>query len=215
MEKNMTVTGKRNALAAERVIRALRSRHMEGFYAADKEEALRLALSLIPEGSMVGWGGSASVEAIGLKEAVRQGNCQALDRENAADPAERLRLERQCFAADVFLMGANAITEDGQLVNMDGKGNRVAALCFGPGQVLVIVGMNKLTRSLDEAISRVRNTAAPINAQRFSGDTPCRANGLCGDCQKEACICCQLVITRGSMSPGRVKVILVGEELGF
>lgn len=207
--------GKRNELAAQRVIKGLESRHMEGYYAATKEEALKLALSLIPEGSTIGSGGSYTSHQIGLIEAIRKGNYNFLDRETVEDREERMEVSRQCLLSDVFIMGSNAITEDGQLVNLDGIGNRVAALCFGPKSVIVVVGMNKLTKTLDEAVARVRNTAAPINAFRFPGDTPCREHGICGDCKKDSCICCQLVITRGSMTPGRVKVILIGEALGY
>ena len=205
----------RNDLAAERVIKALASRHMEGHYAAAKEDALKMALSLIPEGSSVGWGGSASVLEIGLKDRVCQGNYQVIDRDKAASKEEFVELERQCLLADVFLMGTNAVTEDGQLVNMDGVGNRVAALCFGPRNVIVVAGMNKLVHSLEDGISRVRHIAAPVNALRFPGETPCRQTGICGDCRKEDCICSQLVITRGCKPFGRIKVILVGENLGY
>lgn len=210
-----TPAEKRNRLAAERVIQALNSRHMEGYFAASKEEARELALSLIPEGSKVGWGGSASVLEIGLKDEVCQGNYQVIDRDKAANKEEFEELERQCLLADVFLMGTNAITEDGQLVNMDGVGNRVAALCFGPRSVIVIAGMNKLVHSLEDGISRVRHVAAPINAFRFPGETPCRQTGICGDCRRDDCICSQLVVTRGCRPSGRIKVILVGENLGY
>lgn len=206
---------KRNVLAAERVIKALESRHMTGYYAATKEEALELALSLIPEGATVGCGGSYTSHQIGLIAALRNGNYNFLDREAIEDKAERTEFSKKSLLADVFIMGTNAITEDGQLVNLDGIGNRVAALCFGPDSVIIVAGMNKLTRNLEDAITRVRTVAAPINAFRFPGDTPCREHGVCGDCKKDSCICCQMVITRGSMSPGRVKVILIGEELGY
>ena len=185
---------KRDYLAAERVIKALRSRHMEGYFAATREEALETALSLIPEGSQVGWGGSASVTELGLKNSLRQGDYQVIDRDRAADKAEFVEMEKQCLLADVFLMGTNAITEDGLLVN---------------------AGMNKLVHSLEDGISRVRHTAAPVNAQRFPGNTPCRQSGTCGDCRKDDCICSQLVITRGCKPAGRIKVVLVGENLGY
>ena len=209
------VIAKRNALAAQRVIRMLQARHHEAYYALDRAEALKIALSLIPEGGTVGWGGSLSVEQIGLKDAVRAGNYRAIDRDRAATPEEKAALERQAFFADAYLMGTNALTEDGQLVNIDGRGNRVAALCYGPERVIVIAGINKLAADLESAISRARHTAAPINAQRFPGKTPCCERGICGDCHADDCICSQIVITRGSMTPGRIKVILVGEALGF
>lgn len=205
----------RNRLAAEKIIVALKRRHMNGYYAETAEEALHLALSLIPEGSTVGWGGSMSIEEIGLKAALKAGHYRVIDRDAAANAEERKALERQCFSADFYLMSTNAITEDGILVNLDGRGPRVAALCYGPDHVLLIVGMNKLTADVDAAVSRVRHTAAPINALRFPGNTPCRQGGLCRNCLQEGCICSDLVITRNSMFPDRIHVILVGENLGY
>ncbi len=206
---------KRNELVSQRVIKMLQSRHHEAYYTADKNSALKLALSLIPEGSTVSWGGGKSLQEIGLTDAVRAGNYHVIDRDRATTAEERKIAEHQALSADVFLMGTNAITEDGQLVNLDGIGNRVAALCYGPDSVIVIAGSNKLAPDLETAVSRVRHTAAPINAQRFPGNTPCRQTGVCGDCHNVDCICSQLVITRNSMVPGRIKVILVGEPLGF
>ena len=207
---------KRSALAGERVVKALQSRHFEACYCATKAEALQKALSYIPEGSSVGWGGSVSVEEIGLKEAVRGPKYKAIDRDAVSDPAEKTRLMKQCLSAGVFLMGTNALTQDGELVNIDGTGNRLAAMCFGPDSVIVIAGINKLAPDLDTAIARARSVAAPINAARFPGlDTPCAKTGLCGDCRSESCICNQILITRNSRPAGRIKVIVVGEELGF
>lgn len=206
---------KRNEIVSQRVIKMLQSRHHEAYFAADKNSALQLALSLIPEGSTISWGGGRSLQEIGLLDAVRDGSYHVIDRDRAANAEERKTAEHQALSADVFLMGTNAITEDGQLVNMDGIGNRAAALCYGPESVIVIAGINKLTPDLEAAVSRVRHTAAPINAQRFPGNTPCRQVGVCGDCHNDDCICSQLVITRNSMVPGRIKVILVGEPLGF
>ena len=207
---------KRSALAGERVVKALQSRHFEACYCATKVEALQKALSYIPEGSSVGWGGSVSVEEIGLKEAVRGPKYKAIDRDAVSDPAEKTRLMKQCLSADVFLMGTNALTQDGELVNIDGTGNRLAAMCFGPDSVIVIAGINKLAPDLDTAIARARSVAAPINAARFPGlDTPCAKTGLCANCRSENCICNQILITRNSRPAGRIKVIVVGEELGF
>ena len=207
---------KRSALAGERVVKALQSRHFEACYCATKVEALQKALSYIPEGSSVGWGGSVSVEEIGLKEAVRGPKYKAIDRDAVSDPAEKTRLMKQCLSADVFLMGTNALTQDGELVNIDGTGNRLAAMCFGPDSVIVIAGINKLAPDLDTAIARARSVAAPINAARFPGlDTPFAKTGLCANCRSESCICNQILITRNSRPAGRIKVIVVGEELGF
>ena len=209
------VIAKRNEIVSQRVIKMLQSRHHDAYYAEDKNSALQLALSLIPEGSTVSWGGGKSLQEIGLTDAVRAGNYHVIDRDRAATAEERKIAEHQALSADIFLMGTNAITEDGQLVNLDGIGNRVAALCYGPESVIVIAGMNKLAHDLEAAVSRVRYTAAPINAQRFPGNTPCRQQGICGNCHNDDCICSQLVVTRNSMVPGRIKVILVGEPLGF
>ena len=214
MNKNEVIE-KRNTLVAEKVIKNLQRRNLEGYYAKDKEEALKIALSLIPEGSTIGWGGSVSFAEIGLKDAVKNGNYNCIDRDTAKDPAERKALMKKCLTSDVFIMGTNAISEDGQLVNIDGGGNRVAALCYGPDSIIVIAGMNKLVKTLDDAISRARNVAAPINCQRFNSETACHVNGACGDCNAPGCICSQIVITRNSLPKGRIKVILVNENLGF
>ena len=128
---------------------------------------------------------------------------------------EKYKLERDCFYADYYLMSTNAMTEDGILVNMDGHCNRVSCLCFGPRHVIMIVGMNKVTKDLDSAISRLRNVAAPINSQRFAGNRPCQVTGSCANCLAQGCICDQLVITRNSMEPDRIHVILVDEVLGY
>lgn len=206
---------KRSQLLAERIIGRLAKRQMNGYYAADAAEAVDIAMSLIPEGSSVGWGGSMSTVGLGLNDLIRQGNYQAIDRDTAKTREERDDLMRQCFAADAFIMGTNALTEDGQLVNLDGDGNRVAALIWGPKKVIVLCGMNKVVPTLEDAITRTRKVAAPINAQRFEGDTPCRNKGVCGDCLEEDCICGQLVVTRFSLRPDRIHVILVNENLGF
>lgn len=206
---------KRNRMAAGRVISALARRHMEGHYAETREEALQVALALIPQGSVVGWGGSLSIDEIGLKTAIKGGPYQSIDRDMAQTAEEKKQLERQCFFADFYLMGTNAITEDGVLVNLDGRGPRVAALCYGPDHVIIVAGMNKVAADVPAAVARVRHVAAPTNALRFPGSTPCRKDGLCHDCLGDGCICSDLVITRYSMALGRIHVILVGENLGY
>ena len=205
----------RNRLLAERVIRGLESRNMSGYYAETKEEALKKALELIPEGSSVGWGGSVSVNSIGLRDAVINGNYKALNREACATKEEKEALQRAIFSADFFLSSSNAVTEDGILVNIDGNANRIAAIAYGPQKVLMIVGMNKIAKDLDSAISRARNVAAPINAQRFPLDTPCKKTGVCANCKSLDSICCEFLITRFSRHTDRIHVILVGEELGY
>lgn len=188
---------------------------MHGYYVHTKEEARDLALSLIQPGSSVGWGGSDTLNVTGIKEKLYALDYKILDRDQVKDAKEKYDIERQCFYADYYLMSTNAITEDGILVNMDGHCNRVSCLCFGPRHVILIVGMNKVTKDVDSAISRLRNVAAPINNQRFPGDRPCQKTGSCANCLAPGCICDQLVITRNSLEPDRIHVILVDENLGY
>lgn len=206
---------KRNQMLGEKVIKALNSRNIEAFYAESKKDALKIALELIPEGSKVAWGGSMSIEEIGLKAAICEGNYDEINRDLAKNPEEKREMELATYNADYFLTSANAISEDGVIVNIDGNSNRVSAIAYGPKHVLMIVGMNKVVKDAENALSRARNEAAPINAQRFNIDTPCKKTGACFDCLSPSSICCQFLITRRSMHAGRMKVILVNEELGF
>ena len=199
----------------EQLVKNLQSRHFEAYYCATKEEALQQALSLIPTGASVGWGGCTGAMQLGLVDAVKTGEYTAFDRETARTPEERADIAAKCLTADVFLTGANALSLDGQMVNIDGLGNRVAAIIYGPKTVLVIAGMNKVCKDLESAVKRARTVAAPMNQQRFQGKTPCTATGSCADCKSEDCICNQIVITRHCKPAGRIKIILVGEELGF
>lgn len=197
------------------LVKNLQSRHFDAVYCSTKEEALVKALEWIPKGSTVGWGGALSAQQIGLMTAVKSGDYQAIDRELCKTPAERQQAADACMHADVFLTGANALSMDGQMVNIDGIGNRVGAIIYGPKTVLVIAGMNKLVDNLDDAITRARTVAAPTNQQRFQLNNPCTVTGSCSDCKSEDCICNQIVITRHCRPAGRIKFILVGEELGF
>lgn len=203
---------KRNELLAQKVIKGLESRNMTGYYAADREEALKTALSLIPEGSSVTMGGAMSAHEIGLVDALKNGNYNFIDRDAYAD---RRAAMMAAYDADVFLSSANAMTEDGVLVNIDGNSNRVSAIAQGPKKVVFIVGMNKVCSDLDGALKRARNVAAPINAQRFGLSTPCAKTGACFDCKSPDTICCQFLITRFSKHTGRIHVILVNDSLGF
>ncbi len=203
---------KRNELLAQRVIKGLESRNMKGYYAASKEEALRLALELIPKGSSVTMGGAMSAHEIGLVEALKGPDYRFIDRDAYADKRAAMLA---AYDADVFLSSANAMTEDGILVNIDGNANRVSAIAQGPKKVLMIVGMNKVCKDLDGAMKRARNVAAPINAQRFGLSTPCAKTGACMDCKSPDTICCQFLITRYSRHSDRIHVILVNDNLGF
>lgn len=202
---------KRNELLAQTVIKGLESRNMSGYYAATKEEALKKALELIPQGSRVAMGGCASAAEIGLVDALQTEEYHYIDR-SKMDPRAGLMA---AYDADVFLSSANAMTSDGILVNIDGNSNRVSCIAQGPRKVVFIVGMNKVCDDLDGAMKRARNVAAPTNAQRFNVDTPCKKTGKCFDCKSPDTICCQFLITRFSRHQGRIHVILVGESLGF
>ncbi len=200
---------------AQILVKNLKSRHFDAYYCENKAQALAKALELIPKGSSVGWGGATSAQQIGLMDAVNAGNYRTIDRERCKTPEEREQAARDCLACDVFLTGANALSLNGQMVNIDGIGNRVAAIIYGPKTVLVIAGMNKVADSLEEAIRRARTVAAPMNQQRFQLENPCTVTGTCNDCKSESCICNQIVITRLCRPAQRIKFILVGEELGF
>ena len=197
------------------LVKNLESRHFEAYYCETKEKALEKALELIPKGATVGWGGAMSAQQIGLMDALNAGDYRAIDRDKCPTPEEKLQAAKDSLFADVFLTGANALSLDGQMVNIDGTGNRVAAIVYGPGTVLVIAGMNKVEDTLEAAITRARTVAAPMNKQRFPNQTPCEVTGTCGDCKAEGCICNQILITRHCRPVGRIKFILVGEDLGL
>jgi len=203
---------KRNEKLAQKVIKGLESRNMTGYYAKDRDEALRTALGLIKEGSTVTMGGAMSAHEIGLVEALKKGNYNFVDRDQMED---KKAAALAAYSADVFLTSTNAMTEDGMLVNIDGNANRVSAIAHGPEKVIVIAGMNKVCDDLDGAMKRARNVAAPTNAQRFGIDTPCSKTGSCMDCKSPDTICCQFLITRYSRHKDRIHVILVNDMLGF
>jgi L-lactate utilization protein LutB len=197
------------------LVKNLRSRHFEAYYCPNKEEALKKALELIPEGASVGWGGAMSAQQIGLMDALNAGNYNAIDRDRCKTPEEKEQAAKDSLFADFFLTGANGLSLDGEMVNIDGTGNRVAAIIYGPKAVLVIAGMNKVMDTLDDAITRARTVAAPMNQQRFQLKNPCTVTGTCADCKSESCICNQIVITRHCRPVGRIKFIIVGEDLGL
>ena len=203
---------KRNELLAQTVIKGLKSRNMSGYYASSREEALRIALELIPEGSSVTMGGAMSAHEIGLVDALKNGNYQFIDRDAYEDKRAAMLA---AYDADVFLSSANAITSDGVMVNIDGNSNRVSAIAQGPKKVVFIVGMNKVCGDIDGAVKRARNVAAPTNAQRFGLSTPCSKTGACMNCKSPDTICCQILITRYSRHTDRIHVILVNDSLGF
>ena len=205
----------RNDKLAEKVVRNLKKHYFDAYYVQTREEAVQLALKLIPEGNSVSWGGSATIREIGLTLALHEGNYKVLDRD-MYEGVERMEAMRWALLCDTYVTSTNAISEDGCLVNIDGNGNRVAAMCFGPKSVIVVAGLNKIAPTVQAAHMRARHVAAPINAQRFQGGrTGCMITGACENCCTEDTICCYTVETRISRPTGKIKVILVGEDLGY
>lgn len=211
----MDVRSIRNEKLGHRLAAALESRNMEAYYVQTKEEAVAKALELIPQGSSIGMGGASSVKECGLYDAIAAGNYEFWDRDKVSTAEEKEALARRSLDADYFLGSVNAMSEDGVFVNIDGNANRIAAYAYGPKNVLLIVGMNKVVKTAEDALARARNEAAPINAQRFGLETPCSVNGSCANCKSEQCICCQILVTRFSRLKNRFKIILVNEPLGF
>ena len=198
-----------------RVVQALEARHFEAWYFSTVEEAKEKVLSLIEKGKSIGWGGSYTLAETGILEAIKQGDYKIIDRDTAKDQAERKMLQKQALIADYFIMSANAISEDGVIVNLDGNGNRAAAMVYGPDNVIVVVGMNKVCKTVEDAVKRTRTIAAPINAQRFDIKTSCKQTGSCANCKSPDSICSSMVISRLSFPAGKIKVILIGKDLGF
>ena len=210
-----TATKKLYEKRAQVLIRNLKARHFDAWYCADRQAALEKALELIPRAAVVGWGGATSAVQIGLMDAVKNGTYNVYDRDTCTTMEDRVKMMKKCLTADVFLTGANAISLDGQMVNIDGNGNRVAAIVYGPDSIIVVAGMNKVVDTLDDAVKRARTIAAPMNQQRFPNETPCQITGACADCKAPECSCNQILITRHCRPAGRIKFIIVGEELGF
>lgn len=200
---------------ADGLIEKFNLRGIEGYYCATKEEALATAMRFLTPGCSISWGGSMTLSEIGLFDALKQSDYILYDRMTAKTEEERREMYAKTVSSDFYFMSSNAITLSGELVNIDGNGNRVACLITGPKNVIVIAGMNKITTDVKAAVDRVRNMAAPPNGVRLHTDTPCAKYGRCADCLTDDCMCCEIVITRKSRQANRIKVILVGEELGY
>lgn len=213
----MTPKEKRNALLAEKLVGNLKQRHYEAFFCPTAQEAVEKITGMIPEGSSVTWGGSMTIRDMGLTKALH--NKEGLDiwdRDLASSREEAQEIYRRAFYADYYLSSVNAMSEDGEIVNIDGNGNRVAAITFGPKRVILVVGINKVAQNLDTAISRARSLAAPVNMMRFADlNTPCKHDGMCHDCKSPDSICNYIQIMRNSHPVGRHIVVIVGEELGY
>ncbi len=201
---------------AETIIKNLEKRNMEGYFAETKEEAVKIIMErFLTPGTSVCFGGSMTLKESGLMDAIGQSDCIVYDRMAATTPEEMRDMKAKMINSDYFLMSTNAITIDGELVNIDGFANRVSFLCYGPEHVIVLAGMNKVVSGVEDGVRRVRDVASPPNTVRLNKNTPCAKTGRCGDCYSEECICSQLVITRRSGVKNRIKVILVAEELGY
>lgn len=211
----MNPVNQHNENMAKSLLEKFQMRRFEAYYCPDKETALKKALELIPEGTVVSHGGSETIKEIGLLDAIIQGNYHYINRKQGNTEEELKESMIKSTFCDYYLMSSNAITKKGELVNIDGYGNRVAALSFGPKNVIVVVGMNKLCEDVENAIWRTQNNASPKNALRLEKKTPCSITGFCGDCYGDSSLCSTITITRRSPQVGRIKVILVGEELGY
>lgn len=203
------------AKACDGIIANLKKRNMEGYFYEDSASCVRAILDLIPDGSSISWGGSASVQESGMMDPLKNGSYELIDRSLAKTPEEQREIYGRTVMSDYYFMSTNAITYEGELVNIDGNGNRVACLIHGPRHVIIIAGMNKVATTLEGAFERARTMACPPNAVRLDKKTPCAATGKCGDCLSPDCFCNQIVVTRRSGHTGRIKVFLVAEDLGF
>lgn len=215
-----TLQKNRESQLLEHTKENLERNNMETFIAEKKEDVIPLLDSLMSPGAIVSTGGSATNDECGVIEYLRSGKYRFLDRFRTDNTEE---LFHQALMADCYIMSSNAVTEDGCLYNVDGRGNRLAALIYGPKRVIVIAGCNKIVRTVDDAIRRVKETAAPLNCRRLNLDTYCTHAGYCAGidgnindgCHANARICNSYLVTSHQMDPQRVKVILVGESLGF
>ena len=211
----MTPREQRNERLGNKLVKQLEQRHYEAYYCKTAKEAVDKILSIIPEGSSISWGGSMTIRDIGLTACLKAGNYQVYDRDDVNTQEDKVRIYRKAFECDYYLSSVNAISEDGVIVNIDGNGNRVAAITWGPEHVILVVGLNKVCQDVDAAIKRARSEAAPVNMARFNLNTPCQQDGTCHDCKSPDSICNYVSIQRMSHPTGRHIVILVDEVLGY
>lgn len=213
----MTPQEQYNEALAIQLIEKMEKRGFEASYCPTSKDAYHKIISYFSSGSSIGWGGSTTLVQMGIMDYLKGNNHDYViyDRDLATTPEEKSEVFSKIVTADYFLMSSNAITLDGELVNIDGSGNRVACLCYGPKNVIVAASLNKVVKGVPAANDRARNVAAPLNTARLNRDTPCHKLGSCANCLTDDCICCQTVITRKSLVPNRIKVILIGEPMGY
>ena len=211
----MTTKELRNERLAQTIIKNLKRRHIEGFYCPTGADAVNKVVELIEDGSSVTWGGTMTVRDLGIPEALkRRGTLEVIDRDLATTAEEKQAMYLRAFSTEVYLSSANAISEDGVIVNIDGNGNRVAAITWGPRKVIFVIGLNKVAQTVEAALARARSTASPVNAARFDIKTPCQTDGVCHNCNSADSICNYVHFLRNSPR-GRHQVVLVGEDLGY
>ncbi|MDD7793183.1 lactate utilization protein [Clostridium sp. 'White wine YQ'] len=200
----------------ERTINNLNNRNMEGYFVKDRYELINKVKEFISIGSNVGVGDSLTLSETGVLDLLRNGDYNFFDKYKEDLTKENKReIYIKNFGADSFVSSTNAITENGELYNIDGNGSRVAPMLYGPNQVIIVVGINKIVKDIEAAEKRVRQYSAPIDAKRLNKDTPCTKIGYCVDCKSPNRICNDFVIIRGQFIKGRIKVIIVGESLGY
>jgi len=212
----MSVEQWHHDVIGERVVKALLKNGFHARYFAAKEQAVEYILSHVDPGTRVGFGGSMTIKQLGLGQAVKEKGGIVLDHgQPGLTPEEKLEIVRQQLVSDLFLCSANAITLDGYLVNVDGNGNRVAAMTFGPKKVIVVAGVNKVCTDTDAAFDRIRTTAAPMNNKRLQLDNPCVKTGTCMDCDSKNRICRIFSVMKRKPGNSDITVLLIGEKLGF
>lgn len=199
----------------EELIEGLKSRNIEAKYCATATEAIDMILNHIPKDSTICWGGSMTIRDMGLTKALHSsGKYHIIDRDSLTTPEEKRKAYLSAFNADYYLTSANAISQNGVIVNIDGNGNRVAAITYGPKHVIFVISIKKIAPTPQDALRRIRQNAAPTNAQRFDIQTPCKADGLCHNCNSPQCICNHIHFLRNA-PVGRIEVILLGEDYGY
>jgi len=209
------IKNKLHELRLNATAKALEGNGFKAYVVPDRVVAKELILNLIPEGSVVGIGGSVTIREIGVIEELERRGFKVVHHWVKVSPEESLELRRKALTSDVYLCSSNAVTLDGKLVNIDALGNRVAAMVFGPKRVIVVVGRNKLVRDVEEGVSRAKNIAAVANALRLNYKTPCTTLGYCVDCKSPERSCNITTIIERKPTATDVHVVLVNEDLGF
>lgn len=211
----MSVKSKFHEARCQKAVKALIKNGFDAIYVSTKEEAVKKALELVPQNAKVGVAGSVTIRDLGIVDELKDRGLEIFDHHMVDTPEEKNRMRKGQLTCDVFFASTNALTLDGKLVNIDGTGNRVAAMIFGPGHVVLIVGANKITDNLEQAMDRAKQVAGPMNAMRLKTKTPCATTGYCSDCQSEDRICKITTIIEYKPNLTNFTVIVVGEEIGY